>query len=142
MYGVIRKKTAIKGTTGTATESLILIPIALAILLSDTISPITVTQLSDPFVPALLLVLGGAVTALPLVWFSEAAQRMPLSTLGFFQYISPTFQFLIAVFVFKENFNAKLFSAFLIIWSGLGIFIFDSVLKNFHEPNEPSNVSI
>ncbi|MBM3382856.1 MAG: EamA family transporter RarD [Betaproteobacteria bacterium] len=140
-YGVIRKKTSIKGTTGTATESLILIPLSLVILSSGALAPVSIGNLSDPLIPALLLILGGAVTALPLVWFSEAAQRMPLSTLGFFQYISPTFQFLIAVFVFKEDFNASLFSAFLIIWVGLAIFIYDSARSHFQGRMEPSNVS-
>ena len=140
-YGVIRKKTAIRGTTGTATESLILVPIALAILFSDARAPVSVLQLPDPVLPLALLILGGAVTALPLVWFSEAAQRMPLSTLGFFQYISPTFEFLIAVFVFKENFNTTLFSAFLIIWVGLAIFIYDSARNHFQERIAPSNLS-
>lgn len=140
-YGVIRKKTAIKGTTGTAAESLILVPIAIAILSSHTIAPVSLADLHAPLKPALLLILGGAVTALPLVWFSEAAQRMPLSTLGFFQYISPTFQFLIAVFIFKENFNTTIFSAYLIIWIGLAIFIFDSARNHFQERREPSSTS-
>ena len=47
--------------------------------------------------------IGTALTALPLVWFAEAAQRMPLSILGFCQYISPTFQFLIAVFILTSR---------------------------------------
>ncbi|MEN9826440.1 MAG: hypothetical protein RI953_2185 [Pseudomonadota bacterium] len=131
-YGVIRKKTMLAGTAGTAVESMLLIPIAIGMLLSSKIAPVNVVELSggiDPYKTLLLLGFGGALTALPLVWFAEAAQRLPLSTLGFYQYISPTFQFLIAVLVFKEEFGTEKFFSFLCIWAGLAVFAVDSARK-------------
>lgn len=132
LYGVIRKKTQLKGTSGTAVESVLLVPVAIIILLSSQLAPVSIFALSEsqhPFKTMSLLSVGGALTALPLVWFAEAAQRMPMSILGFYQYISPTFQFLIAVFIFKENFSQNKFNAFLFIWIGLAIFIFDSIKR-------------
>ncbi|MFZ9520752.1 MAG: EamA family transporter RarD [Silvanigrellaceae bacterium] len=132
-YGVIRKKTRLGGAAGTAVESALLIPVAAAMLLSTGIAPVNILELSGAHEPAktlLLLGFGGALTALPLVWFAEAAQRLPLSTLGFYQYISPTFQFLIAVFVFKEDFGPEKFVSFLLIWTGLAIFAIDSGRRN------------
>ncbi|MEN9810604.1 MAG: EamA family transporter RarD [Pseudomonadota bacterium] len=131
LYGVLRKKTGLSGTGGTAVESVLLIPLAATLLFSPQLAPVDVINLpaGSNVMTLLLLSLGGALTALPLVWFAEAAQRMPLSVLGFYQYISPTFQFLIAVFIFKESFDEKKLFAFLLIWSGLAIFVFDSLKR-------------
>jgi chloramphenicol-sensitive protein RarD len=132
LYGVIRKKTELKGTSGTAVESLLMIPLAAAILLSPELSTVNVLALS-PMTQSVstlaLLSVGGALTALPLVWFAEAAQRLPLSALGFYQYISPTFQFLIAVFAFNEPLKMTSLVSFIFIWSGLGFFSFDATRK-------------
>jgi len=128
-YGVIRKKTQLKGTSGTALESLLLIPAAGVILFQPELAPVSVLHMNDQELlikTLLFLSIGGALTALPLVWFAEAARRLPLSTLGFYQYISPTFQFLIAVFVFKEPFDTTKLLAFAFIWTGLAIFAVDS----------------
>lgn len=141
LYGVIRKKTQLKGTSGTAVESVLLIPVATIILLTSQLAPMSILALNEsqhPFKTMSLLSVGGALTALPLVWFAEAAQRMPMSILGFYQYISPTFQFLIAVFIFKENFSQSKFNAFLFIWFGLAVFIFDSI-KRARQSNSAFN---
>ncbi|NBW82543.1 EamA family transporter RarD, partial [bacterium] len=138
-YGVIRKKTMLGGTAGTAVESMLLIPVAIGMLLSSKISPVTIFDLQgglEPLKTWLLLGFGGALTALPLVWFAEAAQRLPLSTLGFYQYISPTFQFLIAVLVFKEDFGTEKFFSFLCIWTGLAVFAVDAGRKARLKPVE------
>jgi chloramphenicol-sensitive protein RarD len=141
LYGVIRKKTALKGTTGTAVESLLLIPAAILLFSIPSLTPTNLLELEDPLIPSVLLMLGGALTALPLVWFAEATQRLPLSTLGFFQYISPTFQFLIAVFIFQEPFDSGKLMAFSFIWMGLGLFIFDTARSSFQGRSDPSKVS-
>jgi chloramphenicol-sensitive protein RarD len=132
-YGVFRKKSELKGTSGTALESLLLFPVALAILIHPVLAPYSVFHPEMDFQgqkTIILLAAGGALTALPLVWFAEAARRLPMTTLGFYQYISPTFQFLIAVFVFKEHFDTQKLAAFLFIWTGLAIFATDSLRKS------------
>jgi chloramphenicol-sensitive protein RarD len=70
-----------------------------------------------------LLVLGGPLTALPLLLFAFAARRLPLSTLGFLQYLSPSISFLLAVFLYREPLTAGRLLAFLCIWSGVAILL-------------------
>jgi chloramphenicol-sensitive protein RarD len=59
------------------------------------------------------------VTAIPLLLFSEGARRIPLTTLGLLQYVSPTMQFLIGVLVFHESFTHERMIGFSIIWLAL-----------------------
>jgi chloramphenicol-sensitive protein RarD len=71
--------------------------------------------------------LGGPVTAIPLFWFGIAATRIPLSTLGFIQYLSPTFQLLIGIFVFSEHFDIAYLISFVLVWIGLGIYSYSVI---------------
>ena len=74
-----------------------------------------------------LLVLAGVVTAVPLIWFNAAAKRLPLSTLGLFQYIAPTGMFLIAVFINHEPFGTAQLVTFALIWTALGLVAAESL---------------
>ena len=67
----------------------------------------------------LLLVGSGLATILPLIWFNMAAKKLPLSIVGFFQYIAPSMHFLLAVFLFDEQFSAGHIVAFSCIWLAL-----------------------
>ena len=69
-----------------------------------------------------MLILGGAVTAIPLLLFTAAAKRLPYSTLGFLQYIAPSLQFLLAVLAFGEPFTRAHALCFGAIWIALAIF--------------------
>ena len=69
----------------------------------------------------------GLVTALPLLWFTAAARRLPLATVGFLQYLAPTGQFLTAVLVFGEPLAARKLAAFAFIWVALAVFSVDLV---------------
>ena len=73
----------------------------------------------------LLLALGGAVTAIPLLMFTAAARRLPYSTLGFLQYIAPSLQFLLAVLAFGEPLTTPHVVCFAAIWTALAIFTLD-----------------
>jgi chloramphenicol-sensitive protein RarD len=74
-----------------------------------------------------LLLLGGVVTALPLIWFNAAAKRLTLSSLGLFQYIAPTGMFLIAVFAYGEVFTTFHMITFGLIWAALGLVAIESI---------------
>ena len=67
------------------------------------------------------------ITAIPLLWFAAAARRLRLATMGFLQYLSPTGQFLLAIFVFREPFNRNLMTSFVMIWIALAIYSIDSL---------------
>ena len=74
-----------------------------------------------------LLILGGALTAIPLLLFTAAAKRLPYSTLGFLQYVAPSIQFLLAVLVFGEPLTGAHLICFAAIWLALAIFVWEGV---------------
>ncbi len=69
-----------------------------------------------------LLILTGMITILPLIWFAYGARRIPLGTLGFLQYIGPTLQFLLGVFLYHEPFDSARLTGFGLIWLALLIY--------------------
>ena len=77
----------------------------------------------------LLLAGGAVVTALPLLWFVEAARRLDLKTMGFLQFLSPTLQFLIAVFAFGEPLPRERLLSFALIWLGVALYCADATLR-------------
>jgi len=79
-----------------------------------------------------LLIIGGPVTAIPLFWFGKAATRIPLSTMGFIQYLSPTLQLIIGLMVFREPFSAVYLASFGLVWIGLMIFSI-SLMRDYRE---------
>ncbi|PRQ09868.1 EamA family transporter RarD [Enhygromyxa salina] len=76
-----------------------------------------------------LLLAAGPITAVPLLWFTNAARRLPLYALGFMQYITPTSHFLLAVLVFDEVFTGAHALAFAAIWAGVALFALDLMLQ-------------
>ena len=83
---------------------------------------------NSPVHISLLLALSGLVTALPLLMFGSAARTIPLSMVGILQYIAPTCQFLLGVFVFGEPFTAIQLVGFAAIWIALGIYSLEGLL--------------
>ncbi|HBS61316.1 MULTISPECIES: EamA family transporter RarD [Stenotrophomonas] len=77
-----------------------------------------------------LLILGGAVTALPLIGFAYGVKRIPLSLVGILQYIAPSLGLLLGVFFFREPFDTAKAIGFAAIWTGLALFIGDSVWRS------------
>ena len=77
----------------------------------------------------LLLVLSGLVTALPLVGFAYAVRRISLTSVGILQYIAPTLQFLIGVFVLHEAFDRQRLVGFVLIWIALAVFAGEGLLR-------------
>ncbi len=71
------------------------------------------------------LLLSGAVTTIPLLAFAEAAKSLPLTVMGFLQFLSPSLQFMLGVFLFKEQFSPARWVSFSVIWFGLLIFLWD-----------------
>lgn len=128
-YALIRKKIGVDSNSGLLIETLWMTPIALIYLFFFKSSSIEslVTQGSTS---TLLLVIGtGIVTSVPLLFFNSAAAKLRLSTLGFFQYISPSLLFILAIFVYNESIGASKLVTFGFIWSALALLIFDITYK-------------
>jgi chloramphenicol-sensitive protein RarD len=132
-YGLLRKLCPVGAVVGLAVETLLLFPLALAYLAWAEGRGELVFLRDDRGLDT-LLVLAGPLTAVPLLLFAAAARRLPLSTLGFLQYLSPTVQFLLAVFVFGEPLGEGRLLAFVCIWAGLVLFAFHSLRQGAAEP--------
>ena len=124
LYGFLRKVAPVDSLEGLSIETALLAPFALGWLLWLQQAGTAGFGAHGTAVD-LLLVLGGAVTAIPLLLFTAAARRLPYSTLGFLQYIAPSLQFLLAVLVFGEAFTVPHMICFGAIWTALAIFSID-----------------
>lgn len=124
LYSLARKKTPVDGLLGLTIETLVLSPIAVVFLVLWQQQG-TLTFGGGDARLDLLIAASGLVTAFPLLAFGQAARRLPLSSLGFLQFLSPTIQFLIAVIVFGEEFDHWRAISFAIIWVGVILFLID-----------------
>jgi len=126
-YGLLRKKVKVKAITGLFIETLVVLPIAAFYLVVMTDSE-TSNLLLNPWSLNLWLMFAGVVTALPLIFFGQAALRLPLSTLGFFQYLAPSILFVFAVLVYDEPISFIKMFTFACIWFGILVFVLESKL--------------
>jgi chloramphenicol-sensitive protein RarD len=117
-YGLLRKRLKVGPMLGLLWETALMFLPALAYLvLLSSRSDLQFLNVSTGI--DLLLVGSAVITVLPLIWFNMAAQKLPLSILGFFQYLAPSMSFLIAVFLYGEQFTAGHAVAFGCIWLAL-----------------------
>ena len=133
-YGLVRKLVDVAPVRGLGVESVYLVLPALALLFWGEANGDS-HMLVHGAVPSWswqiigLLVLGGALTALPLIGFADAVQRIPFSTVGVLQYIAPTMQLLIGVLVLHEPFGRDRAIGFICIWIALAMFAADGLLR-------------
>ncbi len=120
LYGLVRKLLPLGALVGLTLETGLLLPFAIAYLAWATDAGRLVFR-THGIGFDLLLLLAGPVTAVPLLFFTGAARRLPLTTLGFLQYLSPSIQFLLALTVFGERFTAARGVAFACIWVALAL---------------------
>jgi chloramphenicol-sensitive protein RarD len=120
LYGLIRKTAALGPLEGLALENLLLAPIVVPALVWWTVARDGVLLSGDPGLIGLLL-LSGPLTAAPLLFFAAAARRLPLATLGMVQYLSPTIQLMLGVWMFHEPFDSRRLVCFVFIWCGLAL---------------------
>ena len=128
-YSLIRKLRDIPAIEGLGAEVVLLcLPAAAYLTWYGWLPPRETSPYSVP-VEVILLAAGGIVTAGPLMLFGGAARRVPLTTIGFLQYIAPTMQFLLAVLLYSEPFDARRGVAFGLIWAALVFYSIDSIYK-------------
>ena len=127
-YGVVRKFAPIGAIPGLALETTLLFPVALVAAFWFYAGSTPRGWGSDITTTCLLLA-GGAITAVPLLLFATAARRMSYSVIGFIQYIGPTIQFLLGIFLYNETLSNVRLISFLLIWTALAIFSWDAIQR-------------
>lgn len=123
-YGYFRKTAQLGPASGLFAETVMLAPMAAGYVIYNllTFGP---GIHADPYHMA-LLVFTGPATAIPLLLFAFAVRRLRLTTIGMFQYIAPSIQFLVAIFLFGEHLNGLRLVSFALIWLSLAVFSYDS----------------
>ncbi|NEQ24891.1 MAG: EamA family transporter RarD, partial [Microcoleus sp. SIO2G3] len=126
-YGLVRKLVPVSPMVGLAVETLLATPLALAVIGYETATG--TGHFSSNLWLTLLLIGAGIVTSFPLLWFNNAAKRLRLSTLGFFQYIAPSLQLLLGIFLYHESFSRTHAVTFGLIWLALVTYSTTSLIK-------------
>ena len=134
-YGFVKKLSPLGSLYGLTLETGIVFPVALIYLaivgFNGTGAFLHTGTLVDVF-----LIGAGLVTTIPLLMFASAAKQIPLTIVGLLQYIAPTLQFLLGVFIYKEPFDHAHFIGFAIVWVALIIFVAESYFAN-RAPMQP-----
>jgi len=134
-YGFVKKLSPLGSLYGLTLETGMVFPVALIYLaivgFNGSGAFLHTGTLVDVF-----LIGAGVVTTIPLLMFASAAKQIPLTIVGLLQYIAPTMQFLIGVFVYKEAFDLAHFIGFAIVWVALIIFAVESYFAN-RAPAQP-----
>ncbi|MFA6780378.1 MAG: EamA family transporter RarD [Paludibacteraceae bacterium] len=121
LYGLLKKTLVVDTKTSILLETLVVLPLALGyIYYLSTFGHAAWQQASTTNL--LLLFASGPVTAIPLLLFTAAAKLLPLSFIGFLQYLAPTLSLLIGVFMYGETFTLGHLLSFGWIWAGLLVF--------------------
>lgn len=136
-YGLLRKKVSAAPAPGLAIEMMIVFPLMLLLLFLVHVED-GVSAFTGPGWVTILLVLGGPQSIVPLLFFTGAAKRLKLSTVGVMQYLAPTGQLLLAVLVFDEAFTTGALWSFILIWCAVLLYSIDSVRRSRRERFEIS----
>lgn len=135
LYGAVHKHAGehIDGLTGLTVETLVTVPVGIVQMI---IVATTVGLTAFTFGPGiLLLVLGsGILTAVPLILFGESARRLPLSYLGFLQFLTPILGFLYGYLVMHEEISTGRWIGFIAVWLALAILIADMIIQLRRSP--------
>jgi chloramphenicol-sensitive protein RarD len=128
LYGLAKKKAPLGSLYGLTVETGLLFLPALGILFFAQAQGVGgLTEYG--WTTTLLLIFAGVVTSVPLLMFGAAARQIDLSLLGVLQYVAPTLQFMIGVFVYKEPFDRAQLVGFSMIWLALAIFWIEGVVE-------------
>lgn len=125
VYGLVKKITPVGPMVGLASETIILLAPSMLYLAWLT-AVAGQGSFGETTRTDLFLLAGAVMTAIPLWLFATAAQRLPLAALGLIQYLAPTMQFLIGVFLYKEELTTAHLVSFPLIWTGLAVYSWDA----------------
>jgi len=133
LYGLIRKMIKVDAIAGLGTETLLIAPFAALYLGWLEVSGAGAFGNTSPLI-GVMLFLGGLVTAIPLALFAFGARIIPYSTVGLIQYIGPTMQLLLGIFLYHEPFTATRAIGFGLIWMALVIYGGDGLVRAQRRP--------
>lgn len=125
IYGLLRKLATLGALEGLTLETLLLFPFAVGLLAWGAWQGQGALVQANPVTLGWLL-LAGPITAIPLLLFAAGARRIPLATLGILQYISPSLQILLGVWLYGEAFEPARAIGFYLIWTALLLYSVDS----------------
>ena len=129
LYGLVKKLSPLGSLYGLTVETGVLFLPAAAYLIFCDLNG-NGAFLRSGVVPSLLMMGAGLVTTVPLLMFASAARSVPLWTVGLLQYIAPTLQFLIGVFIYREPFSRSQLIGFSVVWLALVIFLVENYFAN------------
>ncbi len=124
-YGLLRKRLSLGGIAALSIETAVMWPVAIGYLVwlgADE----RLWFLHHGWATDALLLCAGVMIAVPMVAFGNAVRRVDLSTIGFMQYLAPSIQFLIGIWVFGEAIDVDRLTAFVVIWIALAIYSTDA----------------
>jgi chloramphenicol-sensitive protein RarD len=140
-YGLLRKTAALGALEGLSFETMVLFPLAAAYVGWLTLHGDNAFLNTASDSTRWLLVASGPITAIPLLLFASGARQIPLSVLGLLQYLSPTIQFLLGVWLFHEAFSADRLVGFALIWAALALYGGEGLLNRGQNTVLPKNRS-
>jgi chloramphenicol-sensitive protein RarD len=138
-YGLLKKVAPLDALQGLAVETSVLALPALAYLVLENRGGRGAFGHAGA-VLTLLMMGAGPVTTIPLLLFAAAAKRIPLSVNGMVQYINPTIQFLLGVFLYKEPFTRSQFAGFACVWAALVLFAGEGYVAISSSADHPTNL--
>lgn len=130
LYGLLKKNSRLDSISGLGFETLVIGVPCLAYVVFHEAGGTGITG-NLPWTFWFLIALSGIVTAIPLLFFAEGTKKLPLTIMGFLQYLSPTIQLFLGIFAFHERFDSSSFLSFSIIWVGVALFTYSqySILR-------------
>lgn len=128
-YGLLRKVAVLGALEGLTLETMMLAPFALAYLVYGVAQGNSVLLQGDASAVGWLAI-AGPLTAIPLLLFAAGARRIPMTTLGILQYVSPSILFLLSVLVFKEPLQLPRLVGFALIWGALVVYSLEGLVNS------------
>lgn len=132
-YSAVRKRTTLDALSAMSLETLLILPFAIGYLLwCQHQGTLVFGQLTT--LQQVLIMCSGIITIVPLLFFTGAVKRIPLSLLGMMQYFSPTLQLALGLLVFGEAFNVQQFVGYSWVWAGVACFMLGLWRRNRRQP--------
>ncbi len=138
LYGLLSKTAPLGALEGLTAETLVMLPLAALFLLLPNSGSSHAFTADDTFMSGLLLT-AGPVTAVPLLLFAFGARRIPLSMLGLLQYIGPSIQLLLGIWLYHEPFGKNCLIGFALIWAGLIVYSVQGIWRTWRPRSEAKN---